>query len=85
IPILFGPRYRKFGEAKDLVDAGAAFPFRDYAGLEKRLDHLLLDPGKRSEAGLLALNYLQKNAGSTALIIKYLLQNLPEESAKKGY
>jgi 3-deoxy-D-manno-octulosonic-acid transferase len=85
IPILFGPKYQKFGEAADLIEVGAAFPFKEYDDFEQKLDHLLLNREKCAQAGLLALNYLQKSAGSTALIIKYLLQILPEMRAKNGY
>lgn len=85
IPILFGPRYQKFGEAIELLSSGAAFSFESFADLENLLDNLILNPKKRSEAGHLAFNYLQKSAGSTSLIIKTLLRILPNHPAKNGY
>jgi hypothetical protein len=44
IPILFGPRYQKFGEAIELLSSGAAFSFESFADLENLLDNLILNP-----------------------------------------
>ncbi len=77
LPVVFGPNYRKFGEAVDLVEAGAAFAVKDYAGFTRKMEILLSDPKIRIESGALGLRYLQKQKGATLLIIKQLMKIPP--------
>ena len=43
VPVVFGPMYEKFREARDLIAIGGAFSIPDYETLEEKLDALLKD------------------------------------------
>ena len=70
IPVVFGPNYLKFREARELIAVGGAFSIPDYVILEAQLDLLLKD----SQAGKMAGEYVKQNTGATGQICKYLIQ-----------
>ena len=43
VPVLFGPNYKKFKEATDLIEAGGAFAVKNQSEFEQTLKHLLED------------------------------------------
>lgn len=69
VPVIFGPNYKKFREANELIEAGGAFPIRNYEELKHKLDLFLHSP---EEAGRRAGEYVKNNAGSTKKILKYI-------------
>ena len=68
VPVVFGPNYQKFREARELIATGGAFAINDYETLEAQLDTLFTD----KEAGKIAGEYVTKNTGATGLILKLL-------------
>ncbi|MFV0590796.1 MAG: 3-deoxy-D-manno-octulosonic acid transferase [Draconibacterium sp.] len=70
LPIIFGPNYLKFKEAVDLVEHKGAFPIRDQGSLNTALNLLLDNKNERTKASGICQNYVEKNVGSTKLIIK---------------
>ena len=66
VPVVFGPMYEKFREARDLIAIGGAFSIPDYETLEEKLDALLKD----EKAGVIAGEYVKQNTGATKLILK---------------
>jgi len=68
VPVVFGPNYQKFREARELIEVGGAFSISDYKTLEIQLDKLLLD----TNAGNCAGEYVKKNTGATELIMSVL-------------
>lgn len=70
LPIVFGPNYLKFKEAVDLVEQKGAFPINDSGSLNKALNLLLDDKNELAKASKICQNYVEKNVGSTKLIIK---------------
>jgi 3-deoxy-D-manno-octulosonic-acid transferase len=74
-PVLFGPKYQKFKEARDLIEAGAAFSISNEEELEIKMDHLFNDPEQLSKAGTDAKNYVDKNTGATQTIIGFIQEN----------
>ncbi|MCC3156902.1 3-deoxy-D-manno-octulosonic acid transferase [Hymenobacter sp. 15J16-1T3B] len=70
LPLLFGPRYEKFREARDLVAQGSAFVVTTAAEAEARLTPLLADAARRAELGQRARTYVQREAGATARILR---------------
>lgn len=66
VPVVFGPMYEKFREARDLIAIGGAFSIPDYETLEAKLDSLLKD----KKAGKVAGEYVKQNTGATKLILK---------------
>jgi 3-deoxy-D-manno-octulosonic-acid transferase len=68
IPVVFGPNYRKFREARELIAVGGAFSISDYLILETQFDRLLKD----KEAGKLAGEYVKQHIGATEKIVKLI-------------
>jgi 3-deoxy-D-manno-octulosonic-acid transferase len=75
LPVIFGPDHHKFQEAYDMLTLGAACCVSDSAELELELDSLLLDTTKFQSASLSAKDYVAKNRGASAEIVKYLFQS----------
>jgi len=68
IPVVFGPNYQKFREAKELIAVGGAFSISNYVILEAQLDRLFID----KESGKIAGEYVKENTGATQMIINLL-------------
>lgn len=71
MPVLFGSNFKKFQEAKDLIEQGGGFSFADSKGLMDVFERLQ-DQSKRVEAAKSARQYVQQKAGATPIIMKYL-------------
>lgn len=68
LPVIFGPEYHKFQEAKDLLELNAAVSIRSEAELSAAFEKLQKD----SIAGNTAKDYVLAKTGSTKQIINYL-------------
>lgn len=66
VPVVFGPNYQKFREARELIVAGGAFSIYNYEMLEKELNNLLIN----NESGNIAGEYVKNNTGATDKIIE---------------
>jgi len=66
VPVVFGPNYQKFREARELITAGAAGSIANYEQLEAEFEKML----NNTEAGILAGEYVKNNTGATTLILK---------------
>ncbi len=79
LPILFGPKYQKFEEAKWMVKHGGAFTVQNEQELQN-VFYQLNDSEARISAGRIAKFYIESSTGGTAkvhlLIEDYLFQNL---------
>ena len=71
IPVVFGPNYLKFREARELIAVGGAFSISNYVVLEAQFDRLLKD----QQAGKMAGKYVKENTGSTAKICRVLIKD----------
>ncbi|MCX4368629.1 3-deoxy-D-manno-octulosonic acid transferase [Muribaculaceae bacterium Isolate-042 (Harlan)] len=65
MPVLFGPHYRKFKEASDMIECGGAFTFSDKAGFISAIDPLVSDSEYLHEAGRAAGHYIREHLGAT--------------------
>ncbi len=65
IPVMFGPKYSKFKEAKDLMACGGAFSFSSRDEFELVMNKLLRDAEAREKAGKVAGEYIERNLGAT--------------------
>lgn len=72
IPVLFGPKYHKFKEAKDLIAVGGGFTVDGAASFGAKMDELLTDPEALTAAGRAAGEFVSNNAGATGMILKKL-------------
>ncbi len=76
LPIIFGPNYTKFKEAVDLVDEKGAFSIHNFNDLEAALSLQLNDKNELEKASEISKKYVEKNVGSTKLIIKKVFNRL---------
>lgn len=73
-PIIFGPNYYKFQEAKDLIEKGAAFSIKNVEELRTVLS-ALENKEKLDFASREAASYVKSNSGATDVILKYIEMN----------
>lgn len=73
-PVVFGPKYSKFQEARDLITEGGAFPVNDSEELKNILDQLLNDPAKYETASAICRNYVERKRGATRIIMNRIEQ-----------
>ena len=71
LPVIFGPNYKKFQEAKDLIEAEAAFSVSSDDELMNIAGKLINDEYSR-QAGQIAFHYVKTNIGATDLILEHL-------------
>jgi 3-deoxy-D-manno-octulosonic-acid transferase len=71
-PVLFGPNYKKYREAKELVETGGAFSVANAEELKFRLDKLLTDPSQLQQVSDAAKSYVQLNTGATQKVLRFI-------------
>lgn len=71
LPVLFGPRYEKFEEARQMVACGGAFAVRDAAELQNVLEKLQ-DRTIYEKASASTRAYLAESRGATERVLLYL-------------
>ncbi len=69
IPVVFGPNFQKFREARELIQSGGAFSIKDYNELTGLTTKLRISPADASD---IAGEYVRKNAGATDIISSIL-------------
>ena len=69
IPVIFGPKYHKFMEAKQLLEENGAFSIKNYEELSQLLDKMISDTEYLKEVGANADNYVRKNLGASEKIL----------------
>ena len=72
LPIIIGPNYHKFNEAKVLINLGACKVIKNENELENELNFLFKNEEKRIERGAISKSYVQDHLGATDLVINYL-------------
>ena len=72
IPVIFGPKYHKFMEATQLIEAKGAYSIRTYDEFEELLDKMLSDEMFLRETGANAGYYVTSNAGATDKIMQII-------------
>jgi 3-deoxy-D-manno-octulosonic-acid transferase len=72
MPVIFGPKYDKFKEAKDLVELKAGFSISDGEGLQIVAGRLMKDEVFRRATATTAKDYVQQHIGATDAIIDYI-------------
>lgn len=72
MPVVFGPNYQKFKEARDLVELGGAVSVSQKCGLYDLLDKYVNSEGARSEKGKVCGDYVKKNLGATHKVVSNL-------------
>ena len=72
IPVLFGPRFQKFKEARDLIKVGGGFSVASKDEFAAKMDELLTCAEVLEAAGESAGQFVKGNAGATDGILKEL-------------
>lgn len=72
IPVLFGPNYDKFIEAKELIACGGGFSIQTKEELEAELNRLISDEAYRKGTGKKAGEMVKKGSGGTQIILDKL-------------
>ncbi len=76
VPVIFGPRYRKFSEAVDLVENEGAFSIKESVGLKNYIDMLIDQPLKYENASSICKRYVEKGAGATEKILDEIAKEM---------
>jgi len=69
VPILFGPKYKKFKEATDLTALQGAIAISDYTMLEKTAKAFLENETFHHKTKTICANYVTENLGAGAIIM----------------
>ncbi len=69
IPVIFGPKYQKFKEARDLLQVGGAFSITDEKTFESKMEEFSTYRDLLEAAGAAAGDFVKSNIGATNKII----------------
>lgn len=75
IPVVIGPNYSKFQEAKDLVALGSCLVVNDTLQLSATFNRLISDVSYRNELGEKNRDFVLKNKNATKIIIDFIERN----------
>ena len=71
-PVLFGPNYQRFREAKELIRTGAGFSINSADQLTSLLKTFLTDKSRLEAVNKSSFDYVEQNRGATKKIIGYI-------------
>lgn len=74
IPVIFGPKYRKFIEANALIHSGGAFSVCNSESLQHRVSLFLQYPDQVSKAGNAAQKHVASNSDSASHIFDEIMK-----------
>jgi 3-deoxy-D-manno-octulosonic-acid transferase len=72
-PVCFGPKYKKFQEAKDIIQLGGGVSVTTAAELQPVLESWLYSDEEYKQVSDVCKNYVQNNKGTSAKIMKILV------------
>lgn len=79
LPVIFGPKHKKFEEARQLVKSGGAFVVENGKDLQAILQYLA-DPGQYARASQAVRAWLEANKGATSKILSFLTEILAQKA-----
>ena len=80
IPLVIGPIYEKFEEAKDLVNLKGCLVANTNIELKPLFDSLIAEPKFRKRLGKITENYIQNNIGATKIILDHIYDKVADIS-----
>ncbi len=80
IPLVIGPIYDKFEEAKELVELKGCLVANDQTDLNDHLNKLIENEKYRNELGKITLTYIKNHLGATKIILNYIEDQLADIS-----
>jgi 3-deoxy-D-manno-octulosonic-acid transferase len=72
IPVLIGPNFKKFNEAKDLVSLGGCISTNNQNSVNRALIEFRDQESVRKEKGQIAVSYIKESLGASDKIVKYI-------------
>jgi 3-deoxy-D-manno-octulosonic-acid transferase len=78
-PVIFGPNYGKFQEAKDLIDLGGAFSISTEKEFFDILENLTTNNEFRNNTSQISRQYVEGKTGATKQIIEFIDRNFLDE------
>jgi 3-deoxy-D-manno-octulosonic-acid transferase len=72
VPMIFGPNYERFREARDLIRERSAISIKSEEDFRTAFRRLADVPGERDRASAICTAYVTSHKGATAHILKYL-------------
>ncbi len=72
IPVIIGPHYRKFKEARELVDLGGILVIHNTEELKATLNHLIENKSNKLATGKINDDYIKKNKGARCHILQFI-------------
>lgn len=74
MPVFFGPNYKKFKEASDLIDLGGAFPINTFNDLKEKITTFIENKSELTQAGNICRCYVAENKGATEKILNHIIK-----------
>lgn len=68
-PVVFGPNYKKFSEAVDLIELGGGFTINNSKEMQNVFSRLLEDNMALRQASEVCRSYVERQAGATSKVI----------------
>jgi len=75
LPVMFGPKFQKFQEAKDLIQVGAGFTVASFGEL-RDIFETFKEQNALTKASLAARTYVNENTGAAQLIVEKVMKTL---------
>lgn len=72
LPVIIGPKYHKFREARDIISAGLGFSINNFEELKPIANKLITDTAFREKTGEGIKAYVRNNTGATEAIISII-------------
>ena len=79
MPVVFGPKYEKFREARELIECGASRSISSYDELTEWFDGLQSSPEHYEAAATAAGSYVRSHRGATNIILREIFAGRKEE------
>lgn len=76
VPLIFGPNFQNYFEAKDLIQTGAAISYKDKFDFLQKMDELIQNEEIRKQRGKAGFDYIQNKPYATGIIMSYLNQKI---------
>ncbi len=75
LPVIFGPNYKKFREARQLVGLGGAFAIEGYGDFSGRVDEMVVNNDILTKSGETAETYVKSGTGASSFIVDKILNS----------
>lgn len=72
LPVLFGPNFQKFEEAKKLVELGGAFSINNFDQFKEKTDEYFNDQDSLNTTSAVCSTFVKGNCGATNIILERL-------------